>query len=501
MKQVIKDNELKKVMLEAVDLICDAVGSSLGPSGNNVLINMDDLSPFITNDGVTIAKAIESEDKIVNSILEIIKEASLKTDETVGDGTTTTLVLLQAIYKEGLKEIEKGQDGVIIKKQLELELDKIINELHKLKRIPTEKDLISIGTISSNDKNISIVLNEVYNKMKNKNSIRIEESNTEKTYYEIKKGYSIDIDLSPIYFKEKKEVLLENTYILLIRGYLSDLELISSIINEGITSDKNIIIFATEVDETVKHETLAYNLKNNTNIYIFELPDYGLASESIFDDLSSISDCNIKNIDYEKIYFDDLGVIEKCILNKEEIIFISNKVVSRQIEKLKTELDVTFEDYERELINERISKLENGIATIYVGGLTKTEKKERKMRFIDALSSIDIAKNGIVIGEGIAFYKISELIDNNIMKNALKVPFKKILKNSGIDYKNIETEIKNNRVYNFKTNELEDINNTTIIDPINVLIESIKNATSIAAILLTTNYLVVNEKIKNSIEL
>ena len=502
MKTVIKEKELKKVILDSIDLMCDAVSSTLGPTGNNVLINTDESSPYITNDGVTIARSIESDDKKINTVLEIIKEASLKTDEIVGDGTTTTLVLLQSIYKEGLKEIEKGKNPIILKRELEIELENIINQINDMKKKPTKKDLLSIATISSNDEEIGLILSEVYHKMKNSYSINIEESNTEKTYYEIKKGYSIDIDISPLYFNNNKEIILNNSYILLLRGYLDNLEQISNIINDSIKTNKNIIIFAYEINQLVKQEMLMYNIKENKNIYLFELPDYASRKEMIVKDLSLICNSNVKDLDYDKLYFNDLGYIKQCIIKQDEIIIINdNKNINKQINKLKQELEITYDDYEKEFIKNRISKLENGQATIYVGGITKTEKKEKKMRYIDALCAIEEATKGIVLGEGITFLKISNNLNNKVLKNSLKIPFQKIMINAGIDYKLIENDVLNNKIYNFNTNKLEDINNTTIIDPKNVLIEAIKNAVSIASILLTTNYLVINENLKNDIEL
>jgi chaperonin GroEL len=187
MKEVLTGEELRKVMVEAIDLLCDSVGSTLGPSGNNVLINTDDTIPYITNDGVTIAKAIESSDKRINTVLEIAKEASLKTNEEVGDGTTTTLVLLQAIIKEGLKEIEKGKNPIILKQELNEALDLILKDIDTLKKMPTSEDLLNVAVNSSEDKKIGKILTEIYLLMKSRYSCRLTESNSEETYYEIKK--------------------------------------------------------------------------------------------------------------------------------------------------------------------------------------------------------------------------------------------------------------------------------------------------------------------------
>ena len=500
MKEVISNEELKKVMVKAVNLICDAVGSTLGPSGNNVIIN-NTLSPYITNDGATIARSISSSDKRVNAILEIVKEASLKTNEEVGDGTTTTLVLLQSIFNEGLKEIENGKDPIILKKELNNLLDSLIEQINKKKIIPNKEELLKIAYTSSNDIEISKLVTEVYLKMDNSYSIRLEESR-EKTYYEIKKGYVIeDIEIPNIYFSNKDKIELNNTLILILNGYLSNLELISDALNEALVKNKNLIILANDYSDEVQNEIMSYYLDLNKNIFIFKMPGYGSEKNNIEKDISKLSDSKISNIDYERVLYKDLGIIDKLEINKNSITLVINKNMHNYINKLKNELENSNE-YEKELLENRISKLENGIATIYVGGNTKTEIKEKIMRFEDTLCALEVAKHGIVKGEGLVFLEISESINNKILSKALEAPFIKILNNSGYEDKKIKEEIiksKYQKIFNLEKGILESIENN-IIDPALVLIESIRNAISIATLLLTTNYLVINEE-KEKIEI
>lgn len=496
MKEVISGKELKEIMIKAVNLLCDAVGATLGPSGNNVIINSD-LSPYITNDGATIAQTISSSDKKTNTILEIAKEASLKTNEKVGDGTTTTLVLLQSIFNEGLKEIENGINPIFLKKRLNLELNNIIEKLNKMKKIPTEEELYNIALTSSEDIEIAKLVIEVYLKMNNKYSIKLDESNNEKTYYEIKKGYTIeDIDIPTIYFNNINKIEINDAYVLLLNGYLTDLEQISDIINEGLIRDKNVIIFVEDYDEEVKNDVLLYYLKSNKNIFLFKMPNYGSQKENIISDISSITKSNVKNIDFDNIRFNDLGKLDKIEITKANITLISNNNIYNYINKLKQELNENKSIYEKELLENRISKLEKGVATIYVGGNTKTEIKEKIMRFEDSLCALDIARKGILLGEGIPLLKISNEINDNILKNSLQQPFIKILENSGYtNYEQIKNEILSSnyqKVFNLETGKLELY---TIIDPYLVVVESLRNAVSIATMLLTTNYLVINEEI------
>lgn len=501
MKKVIVGEELKEVILEAINLLCKTVSLTLGPTGNNILINNSETSPFITNDGVTIAKNIESNDKRINTVLEIIKEASLKTNELVGDGTTTTLVLLENIYKEGLKEIENGKSPIIVKKELTDTLDWIIKKLEKNRIYPTKDNLASIASISANDKNIGSFLSNEYSKMQSKYAISLKESNSTETYTELKTGYSVETNnLSNLYFKKSKTLNLNNVYTFVIKGYLTDLESISDIINEGF-NDKNILIFVEGIDNRIKEEVLVYYLTENKNIFLIELPEFASHKEKIEDDIRIISNCNIKNIDYEDVCFKDSGLIDNISITKDDVTLNVNKDNSKVlIETLKEELNNSFDDYEKEFIESRLAKLENGLLTIYVGGITKTEIKEKLMRYEDALCALDIAKKGITLGEGVTFLKISEEMfpktsGDFILKKSLTGVIDKIVENTGVvkDIKKLIIESNFNSIYNFETDKLENISDTKIIDPLEVIIVALKNAVSIASLLLTTTSLVINE--------
>jgi len=509
MKDVISNEMLYEKINEAVNIICNTVGSTLGPCGNNVLINTDDKSPFITNDGVTIAESIESNDKYIHTILEIIKESTLKTNEQVGDGTTTTLVLLGSIINDGINEIKNGKNAFILSKELNNILNKLINKLEEYKMKPTKENILNIAVKSANDIEIGKLVYEVFNKQKNNNSIKLSESNSCKTYYETKKGYLLDIETPNIYFSNRKEIKLEDSYIFIIRGYLDNIEKISDIVNEGLERNKNIIILANDYDEQISEQLILYNIKENKNIYLFKTPEYGIRKMNIEEDISILTNSKIKNIDYENISFNDYG---KCniIFNKDNLTIINdNKNIKERVKELKKELNNNISDYDKEFILNRISCLTNGVTYIYVGGNTKTIVKEKIMRFEDSINAVSHAYNGILYGEGITYLKLSEclndkIIPEKIIKNALNKPFQKIFENAGLDYSNIKNDIINsnyNKIYNFETNGFENINITNIIDPYDVELFSLINAISISSILLTTNYLVINENLKEKIEI
>ncbi len=498
MKKVVSNDELKKVMLDGINLICDAVSSTLGPSGNNVLINKSDLAPFITNDGVTIAESICSEDERINSVLEIVKEASLKTNEVVGDGTTTTLVLLQSIYTLGLKEVLQGKNPIELKKELFALLDKIIIEIDKVKKEATEEDLINIATISAGDKEIGEYLAKLYLEIKN---IKIEEGKGSTTSYQINNGYNVNTsELNNVYFQKRDRMELKDCYILLLNGYLNDLESISNIINEGLDNNKNILIIASEYEESLKDELLIYYLQEHKNIFLVSVSEYGKKKEDIMKDIAYITNSKIKNVNYEDILWSDLGTSHNVIIKREEINITSDKDCAEIINELKKEQDNCDDTYDKDFLEERIGKLSQKSATILVGGITSTEIKEKKMRMDDALCALKCACKGIVIGEGLTLLRVSELLNDNdiasrIIKESLTVPFYKILENSGISPLEIYKKIKDSQyklIYNIEKEEFESIEESKIIDPYIVVIEALKNAVSIASMLLTTNYLVID---------
>lgn len=503
MKKVIYGEELKEKMIKAVNLLCDTVSSTLGPTGNNVLINNSEASPFITNDGVTIATNIESEDKAINTILEIVKEASLKTNELVGDGTTSTLVLLQSIFNLGMKHINEGINKIILKNELLNCMDTVVNEIKKLSKKPTAKDLFSIAMTSTNNEEISSLTAKIYIEMKSKYSIKLEESDSEETDYINKKGYNILINnISSMYFSKNKIIELNDVKILILKGYLDNLESISNIINDVLINDTKIIIFVEGMNENIKNEILIYYF-NHKNIFIVEIEEYASHRDKIEDDISNLTGCIIKNIDYEEVSSSDLGSVDNIIINQEEVVLISNNNKSKElVRKLKDNLEKEKNDYEKDFINNRISKLENGITTIYVGGTTKAEKREKIMRYEDAICALESANNGVVIGEGITYLRVSENLESDsigslILKQSLDKIFEKVMNNLGIDSNNIKEKIINNNyelIYDYKVSDCVPVINSNIIDPVDVTICAFKNALSIAAMLLSTSSLVINEE-------
>lgn len=477
MKKIISGNELRNKMLEGINLLCNTVKETLGPKGSNIIIDHSMLSPFITNDGVTIAENIESEDEIINTILTLTKEASIKTNELVGDGTTTTLVLLQSIYNEGIKRINEGVNPILLKKEINSNLEDIIKLIEKESKIPTKKNLKDIAKVSGGSDIIANIISDAYNNVNSKESINLIETEKNHTYIEILDGYIFEtLIASPYFFKNNINIEFNNPQILLINNALIEINSIENIINECINKDIPLIIIANDYSEIFINEILSIYFDNKLKVILLKNPEYGINKNKLYEELGKISNANIIT-KMNNICLNDLGNISKIKINNENTII--------------------------NFIEKNNIKLKNFESTIniYVGATTTLERRELKMRFEDAICATFEAKKGILPGSGITLYKISEKLPNtNIIKNALKIPLEQILLNSGLEPNKIIQELQNckfEKLYNVLLDKYENINETHIIDPASVIINSLKNASSIAAMLLTTTSLIINEYKQN----
>ena len=503
MKMLVTKDTLRSKMNEAIDMLCDTVKTTLGPKGSNTIIDHSSFTPFITNDGVTIAKNIESDDVVINTILELAKEAAINTDNKVGDGTTTTLVLLQSIYHNCLLAIENGQNPVILKKQLNTILPTIINKIRESSRRPTKKELLNIATISSNSQEIGETIYDAYTKVLNKSSIILKESNTSLTKINFQKGYSFETLLaSPYFLSTEDNIELTNAKTLIYNSPLNDIEEISSILNEILISKENLLLFAEDYNEYFINQIITINNQENLHIFLFKLPSYGTNKLNIISDLSLLSNAE-PILNPSLITKENIGLIKHIKINKDytTITFTMTPSIKETIKILKNKLSTNLNDIDFTNTNNRLAMFTKGLVEIEIGAPTITEKREKKMRYTDALWAIDTANNGIIPGSGLILYKISEELDNSnplfqIFSNALKEPLHEILSNAGLPKEGIISFIKQSnyqKIYNILKDEYEDISKTEVIDPTEVVINSLINATSIATMLITTTNLVINE--------
>lgn len=504
MKKVVTNEELYTCELKAIDLLCGTVKKTLGPRGSNAIIDHSLLSPFITNDGVTIARNIESDDECVNTILTLAKESSIKTDEVVGDGTTTTLVLLESIFKQGLEKIKSGVNPHILKKEIDEASIEIIKRLSNESKEPTYIEYTNIASNAANDEDIGSLISEVYQKLKSTNGLKIEESNTSNTYYDIINGYTFDSLLaSPYFLTNKAKIAYQDAYFLIINKDIFDIDQISEVINFLIDKKMPAVILAKRFAEDVINEILSLNFSKTTNVTLLNIPEYGTHELDLLNDLKIISGAKIVKIT-DEVKINNLGKCEEITIDKENINIINkldDNKIKEHVKKLKKQIEKESDSYELAFQNDRISKLTTGRAIIYVGARTTTEAREKKMRFDDALCALKSASDGIIPGSGITYLKISETLTNKhhgyeILKKALNKPFNQILENVGLNKDEIYPHIKENDfniLYNVLEERYEYTNKTKVIDPTNVAINALKNAVSIASMLLTTTSLIINE--------
>ena len=501
MKKVIYGKELTEKMDLAINLLCNTVKTTLGPKGSNVIIDHSSFSPFITNDGVTIASNIESEDEVVNTILELAKEASIKTNNSVGDGTTTTLVLLQKIYEEGRKLINNGVNPIFLKKELQKRKEAIVDEIRQRSIIPTDSLLLKIACTSSNSLEIGQNVYKAFLLAKKHNFIKVEQSNNEKTFISKKCGYITDSNIASFYFfKDKEKIILDNPNILLINDCLNDIEEISELVNEVVVKKEKLVIISEYYSDYFIKQVVSLYLEENVEIYLLKWSEFGKRRLDIINDISLITDSKVcdNNISYENI-----GRCRKVEITKEEVVFIydNNAKINEKVLEIEKRLNEEKDEFEKEFLNKRLSMLQDGLVVIEVGASTKIEQKEKKMRYDDAVCAINSALNGIVLGGGVTFYEISEklLVNDNIdkiFKLSLAEILKQILYNAGVFDEKIIEEIKKSnfqKIYNVKSSLFEKNKQINIFDATDVLINALNNAVSIASMLLTTTSLIINE--------
>lgn len=503
MKKIVSGKILRENMLEAINLLCDTVKQTLGPRGNNVIIDHSNFSPFITNDGVTIAENIESDDPVIGSIIEIAKEASIKTNENVGDGTTTTLILLQSIINLAEKHINNGVNPISLKNDLNKELENILKQLKMLKLKTSSQIRKNIAIISAKDNDIGNLVSDIAEKVNDKSAITIKEDSGKDIRVKYIKGYSCEITHpSEYYFGESKNLELTDAYILIINNIVDDIDKISSCLNESIINNKGLIILAKDFDDYLVNYIMSLNLEKKATCIMAKISEYGLRERLIQKDIELISNATIVE-NNEHISVDNLGTVKNIYIDKENIRinFEINDIIKNYISNIELNSQELNNNIEREFYNKRKAMFTKGIAEITIGAPTKIESHEKRMHLEDAICSAFAAKNGFVLGGGVSLLNIASKIEETneaklVWKETLMKPFEQIMINSGLDEKKISEYIKDNnytKVYNVYSNSYEDEKNTNVVDAYDVITNSLINACSTATMLLTTNSIVINE--------
>jgi len=517
-KQIKYKEDARKKLKTGIDKVAEAVKVTLGPKGRNAVLDKGFGAPTITNDGVTIAKEIELEDKIENLGVEIIKEVAEKTNDVAGDGTTTAMVLTQAITAEGLKNVTAGANPLALRKGIIKGEKAVVAALRKAtKPINTREEIAQVATISAQDKEVGDLIAEIMTEVGKDGVITVEESKTFGLQKEIVKGLQFDQGyISPymITDAERMESVLEDPYILVTDKKISALAEILPIMEAvAKTGKKELVIIADEVEGDALATIVVNKLRGVFNAIAVKAPGFGDNRKQVLQDIAIVVGAKVISeevgLKLENTKTTDLGKARKVVATKEKTIIIEGKGKKENIEarvnQIKNELKATESEFDKEKLQERLAKLAGGVAVIKVGAATEVEQKARQHKTEDALNATKAAvEEGVVPGGGVALLRCIPAIEKTetegdekvglkILERALEEPIRQIAQNAGVDGAVIAAEVKKrkgNYGFNAQTLEFEDLVGAGIVDPTKVVRTTLENAVSAAAMLLTTEVVV-----------
>lgn len=529
-KQITYNIEARESLKRGVDALANAVKTTLGPKGRNVVLDKGFGSPTITNDGVTIAKEIELENKIENLGAEIIKEVATKTNDVAGDGTTTATLLAQAIIKEGLKNITAGANPMSLKKGIEKGVNVVVSKLKEMS-IPVgtakKEEISQVATISAKDSFIGDKIAEVIQKVGKDGVITVEESQTFGISYEIVEGLQFDRGYISPYMvtdAERMEAVYEDTYILIVDKKITSINEILPILEKlAKNGKKELVIVADEVEGDALATLVVNKIRGGFNSLAVKAPGYGDRKKEMLEDIAIVTGGKVVSeelgIKLESIDLNMLGQAKKVIATKDNTTIVGGRGKKQEIEKrvaqIKIQIEKTTSDFDKEKLEERLAKLSGGVAVLKVGAATEVEQKEKQHRIEDAISATKAAiEEGIVAGGGVALIRTlpsleeeiermegsrsknidrDEILGFEILKNAITQPLWQIAENAGVSGSVIVEEVKKlkaNNGYNAANGNYEDMIKSGIVDPTKVTRSALQNAASAAAMLLTTEVVV-----------
>ncbi|KAF0850882.1 MAG: chaperonin GroEL [Spiroplasma poulsonii] len=521
MAKSIKFSEDARMMLiNGINKLTDTVKVTLGPKGKYVLLEKEYGSPLITNDGVTISKEIELSNHFENMGAKLVAEVANKTNDVAGDGTTTAIVLTQAIVKEGLKNITAGANAVAIRNGIEKTVKAIVELLQQsAKQIKTKAEIAQVASVSSKDPEIGNLIAEIMEKVGNDGVITIEESKTIDTELSITEGLQFDKGYLSQYMITDSEKMLtefENPYILITDKKISNMKEILPILEKIVEEGRPLLIIADDVDGDVLPTLLLNKMRGAFNIAVVKAPEFGDNRKNLLEDIAILTKAKFVNdelgMDFKTLTLDDLGTAKKVIVSKDTTTIIEGGCKKADLEARKEfirgQIKSATSSFEQEKLQKRLAKLAGGVGIIKVGAPTETEMKEKKLRIEDALNSTKAAvEEGIVAGGGTALVQVGHKLTNlklneeeklglNIVLRAIEEPVRQIAANAGVDGSIIINKLKdqpNNVGYNAATNVWEDMITAGIVDPVKVTRYALQHAGSVSALLLTTEAIVVND--------
>ena len=522
-KQIEYSEAARKKLKQGVDKLANAVKVTLGPKGRNVVLESSFGPPTITNDGVTIAKEIELEDKTENLGAEIVKEVASKTNDVAGDGTTTAVLLTQAIVTEGLKNVTAGANPLAIKRGIAKAKDKVVEALKKMsKKVAGREEIAQVATISAEDSDMGNLIAEVFEEVGKDGVITVEESKTFGLQKEIVKGLQFDRGyISPYMINnaERMEAVYENPYILVTDRKISSLNEILPILEKlAQVGKKELVIIADEVEGDALATLVVNKLRGVFNTLAIKAPGFGDRKKEMLADIACVTGAQLiseeTGMKLEDVKQEMLGQARKVVSTKENTTIIEGKgskeEIDARIKQIKKEIETTDSEFDKEKLQERLAKLTGGVAVIKVGAATEVEQKARQHKIEDALAATRAAvEEGIVPGGGVALLKTVESLESlesegdekigvDILKRALEAPIRQIAKNAGQEGSVVVDQVRKNKEkesfgFNARTGAFEDLMEAGVVDPTKVVRSALENATSAAAMLLTTEVLVAEK--------
>jgi len=516
-KQIVYGEHSRQAVLRGVNQLADAVKVTLGPKGRNVVLDKKFGSPTITKDGVTVAKEIDLKDPLENMGAQMVREVASKTSDTAGDGTTTATVLAQAIYREGAKNVAAGANPMDIKRGIEKAVDALTAELKKMSKPVSGNMVAQVGTISANnDETIGKIIADAMDKVGKDGVITVEEAKTLETSLEVVEGMQFDRGYLSAYFvtdPERMEVVLENPVILIHEKKISSMKDLLPVLEQVARLSRPLLIIAEDIEGEALATLVVNKLRGTLQAAAVKAPGFGDRRKAMLEDIATLTggkaiteDLGLK---LENIKMEDLGQAKKITIDKDNTTIVegagSSAAIEGRVRQLRTQVEDTTSDYDREKLQERLAKLVGGVAVIKVGAATETEMKEKKARVEDAMHATKAAvEEGIVPGGGVALLRASKVLAHltlggdqqigvNIVARAIEEPMRWIASNAGQEGSIVVQkvrEMKDDEGFNALTDTYENLVKVGVIDPAKVVRSALQNASSIASLLLTTEALI-----------
>jgi chaperonin GroEL len=512
-KQITYGDDSRQAVLRGVNRLADAVRVTLGPRGRNVVLDKKFGSPLITKDGVTVAKEIELKEPLENMGAQMVREVASKTSDVAGDGTTTATLLAQAIYREGSKNVTAGANPMAVKRGIERAVAAVTGELERLSKPVKGKMIAQVGTISANsDETIGGIIAQAMEKVGKDGVITVEEAKSIETSLEIVEGMQFDRGYLSPYFvtdPERMECVLEDVLVLIHEKKISGMKDLLPLLEQVAKLGSPLLIVAEDLEGEALATLVVNKLRGTLNVAAVKAPGYGDRRKAMLEDLAILTggkaiteDLGIK---LENVTIDDLGKAKKVTIDKDTTTIVEGageaKDIQGRVKQLRTQVEETTSDYDREKLQERLAKLVGGVAVIKVGAATETEMKEKKARVEDAMHATKAAvEEGIVAGGGVALLRCLKVVEGvkaegdeavgvNIIRRALEEPLRQIAGNAGHEGAVVVgrvRELKGDEGFNAQTDVYENLVEAGVIDPTKVVRCALQNAASIASLLLTT---------------